>query len=579
MNDSTFDYIIVGAGTAGCLLANRLSADASKRVLLIEAGKRDDYHWIHIPVGYLYCIGNPRTDWLYQTEAAQGLNGRTLRYPRGKVLGGCSSINGMIYMRGQSRDYDQWANFTGDDAWRWDQCLPYFKLHEDHHQGATAVHGAKGVVTELLKPQAHDDTASTDYFQLLKARQAGGEWRVEKQRLSWGVLDAFALAAQQAGIPSSKDFNQGNNEGVGYFDVNQKSGWRWNTAQAFLRPTCFARPNFELWTQAQVAGLVIETDADGGKRCTGVRVWDGHQLVTASATREVALSAGSIGSAQILQLSGIGAGKDLKQVGVDVTHDLPGVGANLQDHLQIRSVYKVKNAKTLNTLANSWWGKAKIGLEYALSRSGPMSMAPSQLGAFTKSDAQREWANIQYHVQPLSLDAFGEPLHSFPAITASVCNLNPSSRGSVSLKSPDFKVPPAIAPNYLSTDEDRKVAADSLRVTRRIMSQAAMAAFEPEEFKPGVQYQTDEELARLAGDIASTIFHPVGTTRMGRADDPMAVVNSQLQVRGIRGLRIVDAGVMPTITSGNTNSPTLMIAEKAAHWMARDAKEFAAGNP
>ena len=579
MNDSTFDYIIVGAGTAGCLLANRLSADASKRVLLIEAGKRDDYHWIHIPVGYLYCIGNPRTDWLYQTEAAQGLNGRTLRYPRGKVLGGCSSINGMIYMRGQSRDYDQWANFTGDGAWRWDQCLPYFKLHEDHHQGATAVHGAKGVVTELLKPQAHDDTASTDYFQLLKARQAGGEWRVEKQRLSWGVLDAFALAAQQAGIPSSNDFNQGNNEGVGYFDVNQKSGWRWNTAQAFLRPTCFARPNFELWTQAQVAGLVIETDADGGKRCTGVKVWDGHQLVTATATREVALSAGSIGSAQILQLSGIGPGKDLKQVGVDVTHDLPGVGANLQDHLQIRSVYKVKNAKTLNTLANSWWGKAKIGLEYALSRSGPMSMAPSQLGAFTKSDATREWANIQYHVQPLSLDAFGEPLHSFPAITASVCNLNPSSRGSVSLKSPDFKVPPAIAPNYLSTDEDRKVAADSLRVTRRIMSQSAMAAFEPEEFKPGVQYQTDEELARLAGDIASTIFHPVGTTRMGREDDPMAVVNSQLQVRGIRGLRVVDAGVMPTITSGNTNSPTLMIAEKAAHWMARDAKEFAAGNP
>jgi choline dehydrogenase len=485
----------------------------------------------------------------------------------------------MIYMRGQSRDYDQWANFTGDDAWRWDQCLPYFKLHEDHHQGATALHGAKGVVTELLKPQAHDDTASTDYFQLLKARQAGGEWRVEKQRLSWGVLDAFALAAQQAGIPSSNDFNQGNNEGVGYFDVNQKSGWRWNTAQAFLRPTCFARPNFELWTQAQVAGLVIETDADGGKRCTGVRVWDGHHLVTATATREVALSAGSIGSAQILQLSGIGAGKDLKQVGVDVAHDLPGVGANLQDHLQIRSVYKVKNAKTLNTLANSWWGKAKIGLEYALSRSGPMSMAPSQLGAFTKSDAAREWANIQYHVQPLSLDAFGEPLHSFPAITASVCNLNPSSRGSVSLKSPDFKVPPAIAPNYLSTDEDRKVAADSLRVTRRIMSQAAMSAFEPEEFKPGVQYQTDEELARLAGDIASTIFHPVGTTRMGREDDPMAVVNSQLQVRGIRGLRVVDAGVMPTITSGNTNSPTLMIAEKAAHWMAKDAKEFAAGNP
>ena len=579
MNDSTFDYIIVGAGTAGCLLANRLSADASKRVLLIEAGKRDDYHWIHIPVGYLYCIGNPRTDWLYETEAAKGLNGRTLRYPRGKVLGGCSSINGMIYMRGQSRDYNQWAAITDDPQWRWDQCLPYFKFHEDHHHGATETHGAHGVPSGLLNPQAHDDAASAEYFRILKARKAGGEWRIEKQRLSWGVLDAFAQAAQQAGVPASNDFNQGNNEGVGYFEVNQKSGWRWNTAQAFLRPTCYARPNFELWTQAQVAGLVIETDADGGKRCTGVKVWDGQQLVTATATREVALSAGSIGSAQILQLSGIGAAQSLKQNGVDVVHDLPGVGANLQDHLQIRSVYKVKHAKTLNTLANSWWGKAKIGLEYAMSRSGPMSMAPSQLGAFTKSDPAREWANIQYHVQPLSLDAFGEPLHKFPAITASVCNLNPSSRGSVTLKSPDFKVPPAIAPNYLSTEEDRKVAADSLRVTRRIMSQPAMAAFEPEEFKPGIQYQSDEELAKLAGDIASTIFHPVGTTRMGREDDPMAVVNSHLQVRGVRGLRVVDAGVMPSITSGNTNSPTLMIAEKAAHWMAKDAQGFAAGNP
>jgi choline dehydrogenase len=579
MNDSTFDYIIVGAGTAGCLLANRLSADASKRVLLIEAGKRDDYHWIHIPVGYLYCIGNPRTDWLYETEAAAGLNGRTLRYPRGKVLGGCSSINGMIYMRGQSRDYNQWAAITDDPQWRWDQCLPYFKFHEDHHQGATETHGANGVPAALLNPQAHQDAASAEYFRVLKARKAGGEWRIEKQRLSWCVLDAFAQAAQQAGVPASADFNQGNNEGVGYFEVNQKSGWRWNTAQAFLRPTCYGRPNFELWTQAQVARLVIETDADGGKRCTGVKVWDGHQLVTATATREVALSAGSIGSAQILQLSGIGAANSLKQNGVEVMHDLPGVGANLQDHLQIRSVYKVKHAKTLNTLANSWWGKAKIGLEYAMSRSGPMSMAPSQLGAFTKSDPAREWANIQYHVQPLSLDAFGEPLHKFPAITASVCNLNPSSRGSVTLKSPDFKVPPAIAPNYLSTEEDRKVAADSLRVTRRIMSQPAMAVFEPEEFKPGVQYQSDEELAKLAGDIASTIFHPVGTTRMGREDDPMAVVNSHLQVRGIRGLRVVDAGVMPSITSGNTNSPTLMIAEKAAHWMAKDAQGFATGNP
>ena len=575
MNDSTFDYIIVGAGTAGCLLANRLSADASKRVLLIEAGRRDDYHWIHIPVGYLYCIGNPRTDWLYQTEAAPGLNGRSLRYPRGKVLGGCSSINGMIYMRGQSRDYDHWAKVTGDTSWQWDNCLPYFKFHEDHYKGVTPLHGEKGVLPELLQTDTAQDEHSANYFKVLKARQAGGEWRIDKQRLSWDVLESFSKAAQQAGLPASTDFNQGNNEGVGYFDVNQKNGWRWNTAQAFLRPTCFARPNFELWTQAQVAGLVIETNADGLKRCTGVKVWDGHQLVTATATREVALSAGSIGSAHILQLAGIGDAQSLHDKGVAVTHDLPGVGANLQDHLQIRSVYKVKNAKTLNTLANSWWGKAKIGLEYAMSRTGPMSMAPSQLGAFTKSSPEHAWPNIQYHVQPLSLDAFGEPLHNFPAITASVCNLNPSSRGSVTLKSANFNDAPAIAPNYLSTEEDRKVAADSLRVTRRIMSQAAMAPYAPEEFKPGAQYQTDEDLARLAGDIASTIFHPVGTTRMGRDDDPMAVVNSRLQVRGIQGLRVVDAGVMPTITSGNTNSPTLMIAEKAAHWMALDA----AGNP
>jgi choline dehydrogenase len=569
MNDNTFDYIIVGGGTAGSLLANRLSADASKRVLLIEAGKKDDYHWVHIPVGYLYCIGNPRTDWLYETEPAQGLNGRTLRYPRGKVLGGCSSINGMIYMRGQSRDYDQWAQITGNDEWRWDRSLPYFKLHEDHYKGANDFHGAKGAKSELLAPT---DLPKGSYLHTLRGRNTGGEWRVEKQRLRWDVLDAFAQAAQQAGIPATDDFNLGNNEGVSYFEVNQKAGWRWNTAKAFLRPTCYARPNFELWNKAQVAKLILETQADGSQRCTGAQVWTGMEMVEVKATREVILSAGSIGSVQILQLSGIGPADLLQSQGVEVKHDLPGVGANLQDHLQIRSVYKVKNAKTLNTMANSLWGKAMIGLEYALKRTGPMSMAPSQLGAFTKSDPSQPHANIQYHVQPLSLDAFGEPLHSFPAITASVCNLNPTSRGSVQIKTNRFEDAPAIAPNYLSTDEDRKVAADSLRVTRRIMAQDAMKPFQPEEFKPGVQYQTDEELAKLAGDIASTIFHPVGTTRMGRANDPIAVLDSHLRVRGIAGLRVVDAGAMPAITSGNTNSPTLMMAEKAAQWIAQEAE-------
>jgi len=569
MSATTFDYIIIGAGTAGCLLANRLSADASKRVLLIEAGRRDDYHWIHIPVGYLYCIGNPRTDWLYNTEPDAGLNGRALRYPRGKGLGGCSSINGMIYMRGQARDYDHWAQLTGDDAWTWQNALPYFKLHEDHYKGADALHGARGHEPELMPANG------TPYQKLLRHRKAGGEWRIEKQRLRWDVLDAFSQAAQQAGIPATDDFNRGDNEGVGYFDVNQKAGWRWNTAKAFLRPTCYARPNFEMWTSAQVSKLVIETRPDGSQVCTGVQVQGVGEIVTATARHEVLLCAGSIASPQLLQLSGIGPAALLQKHGIDVVVDAPGVGANLSDHLQIRAVFKVQNVKTLNTRANSLWGKAMIGLEYAFKRSGPMSMAPSQLGAFTRSDAAQPYPNIEYHVQPLSLDAFGEPLHGFNAFTASVCNLNPTSRGTVQIKSNRLEDAPAIAPNYLSTDADRKVAADSLRVTRHIVAQPALASYHPEEWKPGVQFQTDADLAKLAGDIATTIFHPVGTTKMGRLDDPMTVVDSRLRVRGahglIAGLRVVDAGVMPSITSGNTNSPTLMIAEKAAQWIAEAA--------
>jgi len=572
MSDTQFDYIIVGAGTAGCLLANRLSANASKRVLLIEAGRKDDYHWVHIPVGYLYCIGNPRTDWLYNTAPDAGLNGRSLRYPRGKVLGGCSSINGMIYMRGQARDYDQWADITGDTRWRWDNALPYFKLHEDHHLGANALHGAKGERSEVLLAD------KTVYGETLRHHISGGEWRVEKQRLRWDVLDAFAQAAVQAGIPATDDFNRGSNEGVGYFEVNQKSGWRWNTAKAFIRPTCYARPNFELWSSAQVAKLVMSIDTDGTQRCTGVEVWTGDGYVTVTAKQSVVLSAGAIGTPQILQLSGLGPAELLKQHGIEPVIDLPGVGANLQDHLQIRSVFKVHGVETLNTLANSWWGKAKIGLEYAFKRSGPMSMAPSQLGAFTRSSPDQPYPNIEYHVQPLSLDAFGEPLHSFPAFTASVCNLNPTSRGTVNITSANFADAPKIAPNYLSTEADRKVAADSLRVTRRIAAQPALAKYKPEEYKPGVQYQTDEDLARLAGDIATTIFHPVGTARMGRMDDVMAVVDPELRVRDgrggvVRGLRVVDASVMPTITSGNTNSPTLMMAEKAAQWLAHAAEQ------
>jgi choline dehydrogenase len=532
-----WDTIIVGAGTAGCPLANRLSADPTRRVLLLEAGGRDNYAWIHIPVGYLYCIGNPRTDWLYRTEPEPGLNGRVLRYPRGKVLGGSSSINGMIYMRGQSRDYDGWAQALGDEAWRWEACLPFFKQHEDHWRGADSSHGA------------------------------GGEWRVERQRLSWQLLDAFALAAQQAGIPKCDDFNRGNNEGVGYFEVNQRRGVRWNASKAFLRPVAHRR-NLEVRTDATVTRVLIERGRDGTPRATGVEVRTPEGLQTLAAAREVVMAAGAIGTPQLLQLSGIGPAGLLRQHGIAVQHDLPGVGENLQDHLQIRAVFGVSGVTTLNVLANSWWGKARIAMRYALTQGGPMSMAPSQLGAFTRSSPDREWPDLEYHVQPLSLDAFGEPLHPFGAFTASVCNLNPQSRGTVRIRSPLVEDAPMIAPHYLSTDEDRRVAARSLRLTRRIAAQPALAPYAPREIRPGAQFESDDELWRLAGDIGTTIFHPVGTCRMGRDGEPGAVLDRRLRVQGVSNLVVADASAMPTITSGNTNAPTLMIAERAAHWLA-----------
>lgn len=540
----TFDYVIVGAGTAGCLLANRLSADPSVSVLLLEAGGRDDYLWIHIPVGYLYCIGNPRTDWMFNTEADPGLGGRTIRYPRGRVLGGCSSINGMIYMRGQRADYDGWAAL-GNPGWAWDEVLPWFRAHEDYHRldggGVDALHGH------------------------------GGEWRVEAQRLSWRILDAFRQAADEAGIPPTDDFNRGDNFGCGYFEVNQRRGVRWNASKAFLRPVK-ERPNLQVVCHARIDRLLRSDDGSG--RVVGVecKLGEGSGVSKRFLSRaEVVLAAGAVGSVQILQRSGIGPAPVLARAGVQVGTALAGVGENLQDHLQLRMIYKVSGVPTLNEQANSVWGRVRMGLQYLVSRSGPMAMSPSQLGAFAPSDPRHERANVEYHVQPLSLDRFGEPLHRFSAFTASVCNLRPTSRGTVGIVSADPDAAPRIAPQYLSTDEDRRVAVESIRLTRRIVGGASLAAYSPTEFLPGEACQSDEELADAATRIGTTIFHPVGTCRMGPASDPMAVVDHRLRVHGVPGLRIADASVMPTITSGNTNAPTLMIAEKAAAMMREDA--------
>ncbi len=528
-----FDYIIAGAGSAGCVLANRLSADPSVRVLLLEAGGKDDWIWFHIPVGYLFAIGNPRADWMYKTEPEKGLNGRVLNYPRGRVIGGSSAINAMIYMRGQAQDYDAWRQL-GLEGWGWNDVLPLFKRQEDNFRGANASHGA------------------------------GGLWRVEAPRIHWPILDAVRQAAEEIGIAKTDDFNTGNNEGSSYFDVNQKRGRRWSAARGFLKPV-LSRPNLQLITGAEIDRLNLD-----GKRAKSICFARANTKFVARARREIILAAGAIGTPQILERSGIGAGPILQRAGRSVLHELPGVGENLQDHLQLRPIYKVAHARTLNTDYRSLVKRALMVVTYALLRRGPLTMAPSQLGIFTKSNAEYETPNLEFHIQPLSLDKFGDAMHEFGAITLSVCNLRPTSRGSVHIESTDPQSPPKIAPNYLTTEADRRIAVDALRLVRKLCATPALTPFALEEYRPGTHLNSDAELAQAAAELGTTIFHPVGTAKMGLESDPLAVLDSRLKVHGLAGLRVADASAMPKITSGNTNSPTMMIAEKAAEMIHDD---------